>query len=115
MHVKILPGNFKPADYLSRFTPDTKAPEIQSKLSDDVEHFIRFVTVKSDSKHIPIQTIIDKARNDVDSTVYKDSILSTKWGSTNLIKKYKCQHNFTFKDPLILFFFFLIIFYFLFH
>ena len=64
--------------------PDTKEPGMKSKLSDDAEHFIRFVTINNVPKHIPIQTLIDKARNNAGSTVVKDSTLKNKWGSTNL-------------------------------
>lgn len=47
--------------------------EMQSKLYEYVEHFIRFITVNSDSKHVSIQTLIDEARNYVDSTVFKEN------------------------------------------
>ena len=46
---------------------------MQSKLYEYVEHFIRFITVNSDSKHVSIQTLIDEARNYVDSTVFKEN------------------------------------------
>ena len=76
MHVKFLPWKLNPSDYLSRFISNEETPKQESELSDDAESFIRFIAINSIPKHIPIQTLIDEARNDPDTTVFKDCLLN---------------------------------------
>ena len=103
MNVKYMPGKHNPADYLSRFMLTHQIPEQHSTLSDDAEHFLRFITINSVPKHIPIQTLIYEARHDQDTSTFKDCLQNSTWGSTKVTRRYKSsKHNFVYKDPLIL-------------
>ena len=103
MNVKYMPGKHNPADYLSRFMLTHQIPEQHSTLSDDAEHFLRFITLNSVPKHIPIQTLIEESKHDQDTNIFKDCLQNNNWASTKITRQYKSsQHNFAYKDPLIL-------------
>ena len=103
MHVKFIPGKPNPADYLSRSTIPPEQDIPYSKLSDEAESFIRFITVNSIPKHIQVQTLLDEARNDPDTIIFRDCLQNKTWGNTQLTRKYKSsQNHFTYKEPLIL-------------
>ena len=82
MSVEYMPGK-----HLSRFMLTHQIPEQHPTLYDDAEHFIRFITINSVPKHIPIQTLIDEARHDQDTNIFRNSLKNNNWGSTKVTRQ----------------------------